>query len=92
MISRRKVALIGASSWMLLSGCISYRSTGSTPAPIQKFEITGSHIPVDATSAKSAADGSAVATRVYTHEEIERSGAVDLVGVMERIPSARVHR
>lgn len=75
-----------------LSGCISYRSTGAVTAPPKALELTGSHIPVNAASARAAAAETGSSTVVYSSDDIARSGAQDLAGVLDRIPSARVHR
>ena len=76
----------------LLTGCISYKSTGATPAPGERVQLTGSHLAVAGNSEKAAALSGAAPLTVYAREDLERSGASDLAGFLARVPLAQAHR
>ena len=84
--------ILAAAVLGLLTGCISYPGTTAIPTPTGRVQVTGSHISVGGDSAKSASLNSAAPLSVYTHEDIERSGAGDLAGFLQRVPFVRVHR
>jgi hypothetical protein len=73
-----------------LTGCINYRSTGSVPGPMRPIQLTGSHVPTPATSAKAAAASSTTAVTVYDRSDLDRSGSTDLAGFLQRAPAAQI--
>ena len=74
----------------LLTGCISYKSTGATPTDTRHQDLTGSHIPTEGLTAKAAAQHSGSALTVYDRSDLERSGATDVAAFLQHVPSARV--
>lgn len=75
-----------------LTGCISYRSTGSTNGQPRAVQLTGSHIPVPTPSAQAAAASSAAPVSVYDRSDLDRSGSTDLAGFLQRVPAVQRHR
>jgi len=75
-----------------MTGCVSYSNTRASTAPAKPVQLTGSHIPIRAGSAKDAAAASASPVAVYDRSDIDRTGATDLASFLERIPSVRIHR